>query len=156
MRRRHKISPMNSVDYDGDIAFVAMGVGTEHQLWPRAHSGYLRIHNCQVSMLVRSDMQRRGLGRALLLIDARATGLHELIGQMLPDNQAMIALARRCGMEVEHVESAESSSHISTCAVHERTAAACLANESTIAASSYSRRATLPCPKEINAADRSG
>jgi RimJ/RimL family protein N-acetyltransferase len=32
---------------------------------------------------------------------SRASGVEELIGQILPENEAMIALARGCGMEVE-------------------------------------------------------
>jgi acetyltransferase len=63
----------------------------------------------EFAILVRSDVKRRGLGRALLakMIDyCRASGLTELIGQILPQNAAMIALARRCGMQVETVPGA--------------------------------------------------
>jgi acetyltransferase len=58
----------------------------------------------ELGIIVRSDMKRRGVGRALmeaLIAYTRENGL-ELIGQIAPDNEAMIALAERCGMEVEH------------------------------------------------------
>jgi GNAT superfamily N-acetyltransferase len=55
-------------------------------------------------LLVRSDLQRRGIGRTLLLkaIDyCRARGTAQLIGQIRAENEPMIALARRCGMQVD-------------------------------------------------------
>jgi acetyltransferase len=63
----------------------------------------------EFAILVRSDMKRRGLGRALLqkMIDyCRASGVSVLIGQILAENEAMITLARACGMEVEETPGA--------------------------------------------------
>jgi acetyltransferase len=58
----------------------------------------------ELAIIVRSDMQHRGLGHALMqkAIDyCTARGL-EMIARILPDNDAMIRLAERSGMHVEH------------------------------------------------------
>jgi acetyltransferase len=93
------------IDYDRDMVFVAV-VGED----ATEIVGEVRIFTypdgatAEFALLVRSDMQRRGIGRALLMktIDyCRARGTAELIGQIRADNEPMIALARRCGMRVE-------------------------------------------------------
>ena len=96
-----------SIDYDRDMAFVATAArpGAEHQIL-----GEVRIFTypdnatAEFALLIRSDMQRRGLGRALLekaIEYCRSRDHRVLIGQISPENEPMIALARRCGMEVE-------------------------------------------------------
>ena len=58
----------------------------------------------EFALLVRSDAQRRGIGRALLekaIGYCRARGRAALIGQIRADNAPMIALARRCGMHID-------------------------------------------------------
>jgi len=65
---------------------------------------YPESPTAEAAIIVRSDMKRRGLGRALLekmIRYCRANGL-ELIGRILPENTAMRRLAERSGMEVEH------------------------------------------------------
>ena len=59
----------------------------------------------ELAIIVRSDMQRRGLGRALRrrAIDYCAAQGLEMIAQILPENDAMIGLASRSGMQLEHV-----------------------------------------------------
>ncbi len=95
------------IDYHREMAFVATAPDG-----PDAGeiAGEVRAFvypggtTAEFAILVRSDAKRRGLGRALLskMIDyCRVSGLAELIGQILPENEAMIALARRCGMQVE-------------------------------------------------------
>jgi acetyltransferase len=100
------------IDYDREMAFVA---AADDDAGAREILGEARIlvypdgESAEFAILVRSDMQRRGLGEALLskLIDyCRARGKSTLIGQMRSDNEAMIALARRSGMEVEAVPEA--------------------------------------------------
>jgi len=58
----------------------------------------------ELAIMVRSDMQRRGLGRALIrtTIDYCAAHALDMIARILPDNAAMIRLAERSGMQVEH------------------------------------------------------
>ena len=90
------------IDYDREMAFVAEngdGILGEVRLF-----SYADGETAEFAVLVRSDVQRRGLGRALLqkaIAHARARGSATLIGQISAGNEAMLALARRCGMEVE-------------------------------------------------------
>lgn len=111
--RVRRVSPQDlarytQIDYDREMAFVAAIVddaGTKSDIVGEARIlVYPNGESAEFSILVRSDMQRRGLGEALVrkLIEyCRARGKSTLIGQIHPDNEAMIALARRCGMEVE-------------------------------------------------------
>jgi GNAT superfamily N-acetyltransferase len=52
------------------------------------------------AVVVRSDRQRRGIGRALLahaIRQAAVLGLSQVAGLVLPENTAMLALARAMG-----------------------------------------------------------
>jgi acetyltransferase len=93
------------IDYDREMAFVAAAQdGSGDILGEVRIFTYPDAATAEFALLVRTDLQRRGLGRALLLkaIDyCRARGNGTLIGQIRTDNEAMLALARRCGMEVE-------------------------------------------------------
>lgn len=93
------------IDYDREMAFVAAArEGSPEILGEVRLFTYPDGKTAEFALLVRSDVQRRGVGRALLqkAIDhARARGSAALIGQIRSDNEAMLALARRCGMEVE-------------------------------------------------------
>jgi acetyltransferase len=97
-----ELARYTQIDYDREMAFVAVRAGEilgEVRLFM-----YPGNEAAEFALLVRTDMQRRGLGRALLgkaIEFCRAHGKATLIGQIQPDNAAMIALARRCGMEVE-------------------------------------------------------
>jgi RimJ/RimL family protein N-acetyltransferase len=56
----------------------------------------------EAAFLVRDDMAGRGLGRLLLerLVEqAAALGVRRLVFDILPENRAMVALARRAGAE---------------------------------------------------------
>lgn len=95
------------IDPAKEVACVAV-----HQLQEEAEEivGEVRLHRypgtstVELAILVRSDMQRRGLGRALMqkAIDYCATHGLEIIAQIRPENEAMIRLAERSGMQVEH------------------------------------------------------
>jgi acetyltransferase len=89
------------LDYDREMAFVALTPAEEL-------AGVSRIscdpdhRRAEYSLLVRSDMQGKGLGTALmrLLIDyAIADGLERLEGYVLADNRGMLALIARLGFE---------------------------------------------------------
>jgi acetyltransferase len=95
------------IDYDRDMAFVAVessNAGADQIVGEVRTVRYPNGASAEFTILVRSDTKRHGLGRALLrkmIAYSRASGVEELIGQILPENEAMIALARGCGMEVE-------------------------------------------------------
>jgi acetyltransferase len=57
----------------------------------------------EFAIIVRSDLKGSGLGRALLdklIRYLRSRGTAEVVGQALPDNAAMVALARDLGFAV--------------------------------------------------------
>jgi acetyltransferase len=90
---------LTQLDYDRDIAFVA--VTPEGVL-----AGVSRMtlepsrKSAEYALIVRSDMQGRGLGAALMraLIDyARATGVEVLEGIILSENRGMLGLVGRLG-----------------------------------------------------------
>lgn len=91
---------LSQLDYDREIAFVALEPGTG------ALAGIVRYSTdpdhitAEYGVLVRSDLQGRGLGRALmrLLIEyARADGLSELTGLVLLENGDMLDIAEALG-----------------------------------------------------------
>jgi GNAT superfamily N-acetyltransferase len=63
---------------------------------------YLNCHSTEIAVIVRSDCERCGIGRSLLAhVVQRAgdDGLSELVGYVLVENQAMLALARVMGFQ---------------------------------------------------------
>jgi acetyltransferase len=96
------------IDYDREMAFVAV-----KQDEPEAGAivGEVRAftypdegNTAELAVLVRSDAQRRGLGRALLskmIGYCEESGVGVLIAQILVENQRAIELVRGCGMQVE-------------------------------------------------------
>jgi acyl-CoA synthetase (NDP forming)/RimJ/RimL family protein N-acetyltransferase len=103
----HEFARYTQVDYDREMAVVAVPAARHDD---RAILGevrvkiYRRSNTAEFSMLVRTDAQRGGLGRALLgkMIDyCVSRGLSELVGQILVENHPMIALARSVGMTVD-------------------------------------------------------
>lgn len=63
---------------------------------------WLSSDTAEVAVIVRSDYKRRGIGRALLahaLQWAEDRGLTHVVGHVLPENEAMLALARVMGFQ---------------------------------------------------------
>jgi len=58
--------------------------------------------DCEFALVVADDLQGRGLGIRMLDVvieAARTAGYREVVGEVLRDNRAMLALARRAGFE---------------------------------------------------------
>jgi acetyltransferase len=97
------------IDYDREMVLVA----DEPE---RGHAGIVRLifspefETAEVALIVRSDMQRRGLGELLLkeAIDyARSRGAYRLTGDVLSDNRTMLDLASKLGASLHrHSEDA--------------------------------------------------
>ncbi|MDH3596699.1 MAG: GNAT family N-acetyltransferase [Rhodospirillales bacterium] len=94
---------LTHIDYDRHMALVAIGLdpkgGTDG--W-----GVARFvadsegGRAEFAVVVRSDVQRRGVGSLLLdrlLAYARTRGIGQVWGDVLADNHAMLALARKRG-----------------------------------------------------------
>jgi acetyltransferase len=91
------------IDYDREMAFIAVGRD------PGASGETLGVVRgifdpdfvrAEFAILVRSDQKGRGLGHALLdklVRHCRARGAREVVGQVLPDNRAMLELAHALG-----------------------------------------------------------
>ena len=90
------------VDYDREMAFIATDPHTD----PAETLGVVRAvaspdgAEAEFAIIVRSDMKGKGLGHALLekmIRYCRQRGIGELVGQVLPRNRSMLALAKDLG-----------------------------------------------------------
>jgi len=100
------LANMTQIDYDREMAFVAVrrsDEGDEILGVTRAISDPDNI-DAEFAVLVRSDLKGLGLGRRLLekLVSyTRDHGLQRLNGITMPNNQGMVALARKLGFTVD-------------------------------------------------------
>jgi len=90
------------IDYEREMAFIATDTAVE----PPATLGVVRgvfisdNREAEFAIIVQSDLKGQGLGRALLeklVRYCRARGTEEVVGQVLPENRAMLSLAGRLG-----------------------------------------------------------
>jgi acetyltransferase len=97
-----EILRMTQLDYAREMAFVALAPDG-------SLAGVSRLacdpddQEAEYAVLVRSDQQGHGLGRALmnLLLDyARAKGVARIVGHVLAENDAMLAMCRSFGFTV--------------------------------------------------------
>jgi acetyltransferase len=107
----HELTPnqlarFSQVDYDREMALVLeipdKTTGAELASVVRWAADPDK-RRAEFAALVRSDLQRKGIGRLMLkwLIEyARQRGVGELFGDILEDNQRMRALVRALGFEV--------------------------------------------------------
>ena len=98
------LARLTQIDYDREMAFVALDPATG-ELWAvaRLHADPDRIE-AEYAVLVRSDKQGIGLGWTMMqhLIDyARRTEIEVLYGDVLAENDEMLAMCRRLGFAVE-------------------------------------------------------
>ena len=90
---------LTQLDYDRDIAFIALGANGEMVGIVRYSADPDRIR-AEYGVMVRSDLKGKGLGRVLmetLLAYARADGLRELFGIVLRENTSMLTLSAELG-----------------------------------------------------------
>lgn len=101
------LSQFMDVDYDRRMALVAtVRTGDQEMFVGVARYGPTnRPDQAELGVTVTDAWQRRGIAaillRALMRI-ARSHGFHELTGMVLPENHAMLALARSLSFEIEH------------------------------------------------------
>jgi acetyltransferase len=91
---------LTQLDYDRDIAFVALANNGTELLGMVRYSSDPDGIRAEFGALVRSDLKGHGLGRSMMemLIDyARRQGLHELFGRVLRENTSMLALCHELG-----------------------------------------------------------
>ena len=98
------IARLTQLDYARAMAFVAFDEATDEML------GVVRFHSDSIyetgeyAILLRSDLQGRGLGWALmqLIIEyAKSEGLKRITGQVLQENTVMLKMCRELGFEVK-------------------------------------------------------
>ena len=97
-----EMARLTQIDYEREMAFIAvdadqrtLGVGR----LVRDPDNF----EAEFALLVRSDLQRQGLGRLLMqavLDHAVAQGTARVVGHVLRQNHGMLALVRRLGFEV--------------------------------------------------------
>jgi acetyltransferase len=90
------------IDYEREMAFIASDASQD----PPATLGVVRgvftgdNREAEFAIIVQSELKGQGLGRALLdklIRYCRTRGTKEVVGQVLPDNRAMLSLAEHLG-----------------------------------------------------------
>ncbi|WP_284617847.1 bifunctional acetate--CoA ligase family protein/GNAT family N-acetyltransferase [Aquabacterium humicola] len=110
---RSELARLVQIDYAREIAFVAEDLdgGAAEPLLGIAHAVCDPDNvEAEFALIVRSDLQRRGLGR-LLLDKLRRTlcarGTQRLVGHVLRENRNMCSLALACGLSAETPDPAQ-------------------------------------------------
>jgi acetyltransferase len=96
-----ELARLTQIDYEREMAFIAVDAGGRTLGVGRIVRDPDNIE-AEFALLVRSDVQRRGLGRLLmqsLLDHARAQGTQRIVGDVLRENHGMLALMRSLGFE---------------------------------------------------------
>jgi acetyltransferase len=105
-----KLSRLTRIDYETEMAFVAMRPLPEGGEEMLAVARLVRdpgTARAEFALIVGAPVRRQGLGRYLMqrLFDwARAKGIEEIHGLILAENTPMLALARDLGFEVRASE----------------------------------------------------
>jgi acetyltransferase len=111
------VARLTQVDYDREIAFIAVRPPSEGPEDGRGDTvavarlvGEAGSRSVEFAIVVQPDMKGQGLASHLMrrLIDwARGRGLDEIAGQVLADNQPMIAFVRHLGFKVQRMAGEE-------------------------------------------------
>jgi acetyltransferase len=94
------------IDYDREMAFIAtreIAPGQSETLGVVRAVTDPASNTAEFAIIVRSDIHRRGIGRALLdktIRYCRSRGLEKIYGEVLPENSGMLALVRSLGFGI--------------------------------------------------------
>jgi acetyltransferase len=98
---------LTQLDYDRDMAFVALGAETGALAGIGRFSCDPDKTAAEFGLLVRSDLQGRGLGWSLLqqlVAYARADGIGAITGTVLNENTSMLTMCREFGFSAAHLK----------------------------------------------------
>ncbi|HWA19908.1 MAG TPA: bifunctional acetate--CoA ligase family protein/GNAT family N-acetyltransferase [Devosia sp.] len=98
---------LTQLDYDRDIAFVALEQATGALVGIVRYSADPDRRSAEFGILLRSDLKRRGLGMALmqqLIAYAEAEHIGTLTGIVLQENMPMLELCRRLGFTIGNAD----------------------------------------------------
>jgi acetyltransferase len=100
---RQLAARLSHIDYDHEIALMALADGAEEALGVARFSADPDNRVAEFAIAVRSDWKGHGLGHLLmtrLIAVARQRGIDKLVGEMLPENAAMRELSREFGFSI--------------------------------------------------------
>jgi acetyltransferase len=102
---RSEFARLTQIDYGREMAFIAVRDGAHPETLGVARAITDPDHiEAEFAVVVRTDLHRRGLGRLLMeqLADYLASrGVQRMVGHVLPENDAMRAMASRLGFAVD-------------------------------------------------------
>jgi acetyltransferase len=101
-----QMARMTQVDYDREMAFVALRDSTGETVGVARLVIDLDRRSGEFAVIVQRDIKGKGLARHLMrrLIDwGRASGLSEIVGQILADNAPMLAFVRHLGFTLRRM-----------------------------------------------------
>jgi acetyltransferase len=94
---------LSHIDHDRDMALLAFAEGADEVLGVARFAADPANRIAEIAIAVRSDGKRHGLGHLMMarLIElARQRGIDELVGDVLPENAAMLQLCREFGFTI--------------------------------------------------------
>jgi acetyltransferase len=94
---------LSRIDPDRDVALLAFAEGAEEVLGVARFSADPDNRAAEFAIAVRTDWKGHGLGHLLmtrLTQLARQRGIDELVGEVLPENAAMLQLCREFGFTI--------------------------------------------------------
>jgi acetyltransferase len=97
---------LTQVDYDREMAFIAVNETTGDTVGVARLACEPDKRSGEFAVIVQADMKGRGLASHLiqrLIAWARTRGLTEVVGQILADNQPMLAFIRHMGFTVRRM-----------------------------------------------------
>lgn len=94
---------LSHIDHDRDVALLAFAQATEEALGVARFSADPDSSAAEFAIAVRTDWKGHGLGHLLmgrLIQQAQQRGIDRLVGEVLPENAAMLRLCREFGFTV--------------------------------------------------------